>query len=168
MPSDSPPLPSPSPNTAGAATPDVVHPNSHASMVLDPKSTVTGPATLKGLSAGDGKLIKLLSDTLSPATPDLEGNILRQVSVSELQRKSSNFADSIVFFCVGRLLHTFIVAWQSPITEEEGERLCEILNGRYGQGYLSGGESGGIGVEELEAIRDICSRRGISQRAVPR
>ncbi|KAI0062975.1 nucleotide exchange factors-like protein [Artomyces pyxidatus] len=119
-----------------AAPPPTVHPNSHASMLSDPASVDTAPATLRAMRAHE--LVPALIRALASPTPhgpdgETEGDV-------DLEEK------------VVRLLYTYVDSHQGGFSEEEKRQLREFISEKEsapGEWHMLGLHS-----DEMQALKD--------------
>ncbi|KAI0252250.1 nucleotide exchange factors-like protein [Lactifluus subvellereus] len=112
-----------------------VHPNSHASMVADPASADTAPATLRALRA-HGLLTALVRELTTPTPCGADGD--------EGENCDADLAEKLT-----RLLHTYVSAHCGTFDGPEKDSLRTFLDARraaQGEGEL------GLGADELQAL----------------
>ena len=134
------------------AAPANVHPNSHASMVADPASTDTAPATLRALHT-HGLLPVLVRELTAPTPYGADGDVGENCDADLAEKltgcvhHNTPRAFLIVFFC--RLLHTYVSAHRGTFDGPEKDSLRTFLDARratHCEGDL------GLGIDELRAL----------------
>ncbi|KAH9964825.1 armadillo-type protein, partial [Russula dissimulans] len=129
------------PPAGGGAS--VVHPNSHASMVADPTSVDTAPATLRALRA-HGLLPVLVRELTEPTPCGPNGDEGNGGFDADLQEKLT------------RLLHTYVSAHSGTFDEVEKKSLRTFLSAtrraRAGPGKSE--SELGLGADELQLLEN--------------
>jgi hypothetical protein len=125
-------------NTPLSQTAAPVHPNSHASMLSDPSSKRTSPATLKALRE-HGLLDALISALITPMPHGDDGESEGDI----------DFEEKVV-----RLLHTYATSCQGRFSDEEQHKLHKYFdNERRTVGENANlGEKWGLSAVEMKSL----------------
>jgi hsp70-interacting protein len=139
---------------ATPAAPTNVHPNSHASMVADPSSTDTAPATLRALHT-HGLLPVLVRELTAPTPYGADGDVDENCDTDlaeKLMRCVHHNTPSrsfIIVVVLCRLLHTYVSAHRGTFDGPEKDSLRTLLDARRAtqcEGDL------GLDIDELRAL----------------
>jgi len=118
-----------------------VHPNSHASMVADPSSVDTAPATLRALRA-HGLLSALVRELTEPTPYGPNGDEGTGGFDADLQEK------------LARLLHTYVSAHSGTFDDVEKKSLRTFLSVTRSAQDRPGESELGLGADELQTLEN--------------